>query len=1249
MIIFLTWTLLLSWICSGSNSLLQPRVRAPVFTQEPLSTIALKGRPVTLNCKVDGNPPPKIQWTRNGELVPLPGDTRRVILPSGSLHISYIINDQRNKPDAGEYQCIATNQVGTTVSRKVNLSVAALSKRFREHPRDETAVESTTARFSCKTRKAIPEPTVTWQKDGILIDTTDKRFVTLPQGVLQISNVRKSDEGKYRCVAKNIAKTRYSNYASLSVQRVPKSQVVGPNFIVPPSNTTTVRGQTAILECVTTGRPRPQVTWKKHGDKQKLQDVPGRISRGISYLKIMTVTEKDSGQYECVATAAGKTITRSAWLFVKEPPHLKKKPKQEVTRQEGLPVQLSCSATGYPHPRITWLKDGRVLRFNDRISVFRGTTELKIRRANLTDSGVYQCFAENDVGNGQVSWRVKVRRSIRPPPKPTNVKITPLSPTKIHLTWTRPVFSYPIIAYGIHCWDKGDTSGREIQEVSNDNNSTSYTLSSSRLKPNTEYSCFVRAYSQKGIGEDSDKVKVKTLEDAPKGAPQNVEVASNTPDSLDVSWDPPAKSDLNGVVTHYYIRYGKTGQPTVSAVYVPGTDQRVTINRLDKGATYDVQVAAQTTGGLGQFSKKISGTVLLIPNQVISAPLFAKSELNSTAVRVVWSAPLYGAKRVVEYRLYYTKNGDNTELGPIKVSKPKREYVLNGLVPNSKYSVKLYAWDGKNAGKPATIIVRTMSVPVGPSARPLAPRPPENVLCNAGSSSSLSVTWQEPDYERDIAMYIVRYEIKGNKNKAAVKTKSTSSKSVHLTGLLPGREYIVTVQSQRRARSAEPGPFSPAAENCITPEAKPSSPPLNVRFQYMTSMSVELLWEAPEHPNGKLTKYRILYSQNKSLSEKHWQWMETTPMFDISFFKKEKARLTALTPNATYYVRIKAGNDAGYGPPSELITIKMKMKDLGSPLHNITIVTHKQSADVYWSKPNGSKSKLEKYILYYSNDPLKSDDWWQKEVLDLDVGFPKRQKINLHIKLLNLTPGATYFVKMRAEYFAGFGPWSDTVKFTMPGGQEKPTASPSPGAKRKPEEQSASEEFAVKLGIIIGCLITAFFFILLVLFVIWRNPCRYGNQKQAQKQDLQLGSSKLHVPGNSFLLSASQQIVYPKGLPSQGGHGLEESSLSSNGVCKCQCHLLHRPPPRNLKPPNQSISNGRVQTLNGNAFVLNGGIPVGSISSNSINSNGNVSQFLNGGVNGTNPPEVRSVRQQQSIRTVVIERRTNSQSISVDV
>lgn len=124
----------LQFLFLGSNSQLPPIQQAPKFLQEPESTIAFKGRTVTLYCKVDGHPSPTIVWNRDGK--PVPSDGRRTVLPTGDLVIKKVINDRSNKPDVGVYQCKATNRVGTTVSRKVKLSVAGKSffRTFWEPP-----------------------------------------------------------------------------------------------------------------------------------------------------------------------------------------------------------------------------------------------------------------------------------------------------------------------------------------------------------------------------------------------------------------------------------------------------------------------------------------------------------------------------------------------------------------------------------------------------------------------------------------------------------------------------------------------------------------------------------------------------------------------------------------------------------------------------------------------------------------------------------------------------------------------------------------------------------------------------------------------------------------------------------------------------------------------------------------------------------------------------------------------------------
>lgn len=129
---------------------------------------------------------------------------------------------------------------------------------FHVQPESVHAEESGMARFQCQIH-GLPEPVISWEKDGRPIDTQDERldytqqpwhssematiyrsfthsnqsigsllawqcilfsscrYTLLPTGVLQITAVREEDSGKFCCVAHNSAGVKHSTEALLSV------------------------------------------------------------------------------------------------------------------------------------------------------------------------------------------------------------------------------------------------------------------------------------------------------------------------------------------------------------------------------------------------------------------------------------------------------------------------------------------------------------------------------------------------------------------------------------------------------------------------------------------------------------------------------------------------------------------------------------------------------------------------------------------------------------------------------------------------------------------------------------------------------------------------------------------------------------------------------------------------------------------------------------------------------------------------
>lgn len=80
-----------------------------------------KGSSVKLECKVSGNPEPKVTWSRKNNL--LPDGIQSAVTPILSL-------EGVDRHQAGIYQCIASNGVGEDVTEQIILHVLCKFSMF---------------------------------------------------------------------------------------------------------------------------------------------------------------------------------------------------------------------------------------------------------------------------------------------------------------------------------------------------------------------------------------------------------------------------------------------------------------------------------------------------------------------------------------------------------------------------------------------------------------------------------------------------------------------------------------------------------------------------------------------------------------------------------------------------------------------------------------------------------------------------------------------------------------------------------------------------------------------------------------------------------------------------------------------------------------------------------------------------------------------------------------------------------------
>ncbi|XP_065327386.1 immunoglobulin superfamily DCC subclass member 3 [Pelmatolapia mariae] len=566
------------------------------FLVEPTDVIAVRDRPLMLDCQVQGEEPITITWRKNG--VPVPSTPRVRVLENGTLLIkSFQKRREGSDADMGEYDCAAQNRYGLLVSRKAKVHLASLPK-FHTHPASMSVDEGGVARFQCQI-SGVPEARITWEKDRVLLNTTDSRYTLLPMGILQVTGVRKVDAGVFRCVATNIANTRYSHEATLNVTGGTPRTYKEPVILSGPQNLTITVHQTAILECIATGNPRPIVSWSRLDGRSI--GVEGIQVLGTGNLMISDVSLQHSGVYVCAANRPGTRMRRTALgrLVVQAPPEFLQWP-QSVSKPAGGSAVFTCVAQGVPEPHLIWLKNGKVLMPGHNIKLTNNNSTLALTRISSEDEAIYQCIAENSAGTNQASARLAVAQGKDLPDAPRGFTAKALSTHGLQISWDQPPTNVTesIIGYVLHIRKIGEADSLELQEAISKGN---FQHDVTNLEPATTYSLYLKAYSPMGASQQSHTVTVTTLGGVPAPPTYFTKVLNSS--AVQVLWELPTKA---GMVEGFRLSYRRVPHAEYqSPIQLPCYVNAHTMSKLEPGAVYEIKLVAYNGNGESDCSKRL--------------------------------------------------------------------------------------------------------------------------------------------------------------------------------------------------------------------------------------------------------------------------------------------------------------------------------------------------------------------------------------------------------------------------------------------------------------------------------------------------------------------------------------------------------------------------------------------------------------------------------------------------------------------
>ncbi|XP_061146783.1 neurofascin homolog (chicken) a isoform X14 [Syngnathus typhle] len=932
----------------------------PTITKQSVKDYIVDPRDnIIIECEAKGNPVPTFSWRRNGKFFNTAKDLRVTMRKrSGTLEIGFR-NGGRPEDYEGEYQCFATNDHGVAMSNKILLRVSKAPLWPKEVLEPVVVSEGSSLVLPCNPPPGLPPPFTFWMSSMMIPIRQDKRVSMGLNGDMYFSNVVAQDaQNDYSCNARFLFThtiqqknpftlkvltndpyndTSYNDSDPYGGRKVAEST---PTFLTPSgteSSKMVLRDQQLLLECIAAGLPTPAIKWFKKGG-----DLPAQKVKFENYnktMKIVAVSEEDTGEYVCMATNHLGSIRHSIFVQVKAAPYWLDKPTNLVLAPEAN-GRLVCRANGNPKPSIRWLVNGIPINSSlpDPSRQLMGDTII-FRSVQMGSSAVYQCNASNQHGYLLANAFVSVI-DMRPRilgPKNQLIKVIENNRTFLDC----PFFGSPIP--DLRWFKNGQGSGLDGGHYRAYINGS---LEIQRARPQDEgtYTCV--ASSILGMAENQVRLEVKEPSRI-VGAPEHQSAIRGSTARFDckVKFDPSLAATVTWTKDDKPIHLGWRLRKDEESLTVPN------VNEGDEG-TYACTVETE----IDRDSASARLTVLDLPDPPMDLEL---SDPAARSVRLTWIPGNDHRSPVTEFLVQFVE--DRWEPGrwqDLATYPGDLNSVILQLAPFVNYQFRVIAINqvGPSAASRPSPQYQTSS-----AAPDVIPRG----LRGWGSQKdNMEITW-EPllDLEKNgpNLHYAVWWR---RKDSDADWSNVTTTGTKHV---VRNTQTYVAYEMKIQARNdLGAGPESNVVIG-YSGEDRPTGAPTELRISKVDSTKANVHWKPvqQESVRGEFKEYRLHY------------WREASHVPALVFSKENKTKgfyttvaepsgiLSDLVPFSRYKMFMVVANNGYQGPPSNTVEFSTKEGVPDAPSFFRIKRRGLDSIHLEWDKPLEPNGLLIGYQLKY--------------------------------------------------------------------------------------------------------------------------------------------------------------------------------------------------------------------------------------------------------------------------------------------
>ncbi|XP_039768648.1 neurofascin isoform X9 [Ornithorhynchus anatinus] len=880
---------------SIQEELLQP----PTITKQSVKDYIVDPRDnIFIECEAKGNPFPSFLWTRNSKFFNIAKDPRVTMQRrSGTLVIDFR-SGGRPEEYEGEYQCSARNNLGTALSNKIRLQVSKSPLWPKESLDPVVVQEGNPLTLQCNPPPGLPSPVIFWMSSSMDPIVQDKRVSQGQNGDLYFSNVMLQDtQTDYSCNARfHFTHTiQQKNPFTLKVLTTRGVAERTPSFMHPQGTSSSqmvLRGTDLLLECIASGVPAPDIAWHKKGG-----DLPAgkvKFENFNKALRIINVSEEDSGEYFCLASNKMGSIRHTISVRVKAAPYWLDEPKNLILAP-GEDGRVVCRANGNPKPTVQWLVNGEPLEAaspNPSREV-AGDTVI-FRDTQIGSSAVYQCNASNEHGYLLANAFVSV---LDVPPRmlfPRNQLIK-----VIHLNRTRldcPFFGSPIPT--LRWFKNGQGSNLDGGNYRVFENG-SLEITMTRKEDQGIYTCVATNILGKAENQVRLEVKdptriVQVPEDqmAKKGATVRLE--------CHVKHDPSLKLSIKWLKDNEPLYIGNRLKKEDEALTILGVAER------DEGL-YACEASTELDRAVAKAYLTVLATQSVPTNRMAVLPKerperprdLELTDLAERSVRLTWIPGDDNNSPITDYIVQFEE--DQFQPGRwhnlSKFSGSINSAVLK-LSPYVNYQFRVIAINEVGSSLPSLPSERYRTSGAPPEANP------SDVQGVGSRKNNMEISWTPMNATQAYGpnlRYIVKWRRRDTRESWSNATVKGNRYVVWQTPVYV--PYDIRVQSENDFGK---GP-DPDTILGYSGEDLPSAP-RNFRVRQPNLQTINLEWDQPEHPNGILTGYHLKYlAFNGSKTGK--------PLVESFSPNQTKFSITRADPVSRYRFTLSAKTQVGLGEP----------------------------------------------------------------------------------------------------------------------------------------------------------------------------------------------------------------------------------------------------------------------------------------------------------------------------------------------